>query len=102
MTAVGGRCAKGLLHREAPPPGFAPRFLRGEEIREVDRRHAGPDPAGAAKIGNPGFGADPGSGEHDGAARPRDRPGELGNFWVDGHAAILANAPRRAKPAVRC
>src|SRR5438477_6656464 len=91
VTAVRGRCAKGLLHCKAPLPSFAPRLLRGEEIRKVDRRHARPDPAGAAEIGNPRLGTDPGSGKDDGAARPRYRSGELGNFSIDGHAGSLAN-----------
>ncbi len=101
VTPVGGRGAKSLLHREAPPPGFAPRLLGGEKIREVDRRHAGPDPAGAAEIGNARLGADAGSGKDDSAARPHDRSGEVGNFSIDCHAASLANWPRRAKPGVR-
>src|SRR5690349_7117486 len=80
MAAVRGSCAKGLLHCEASPPSLAPRLLRGEEIRKVDRRHAGPDPAGAAEIGNARLGADPGTGKDDSAARPGNRSGELGKF----------------------
>jgi hypothetical protein len=86
VTPVRGRCAKSILHCKTPPPGFAARLLRGEKIREVDRRHAGPDPAGAAEIGNSGLGADPGSGKDDGTARPRDRSGKLGNISIGGHA----------------
>src|SRR5437763_4973677 len=91
VTAVRGRCAKGLLHCKTPSPSFAPRLLRGEEIRKVDRRHTGPDPAGAAEIGNARLGADACSGKDDGAARPRDRSGELGNIWIYGHSGSLAN-----------
>ena len=78
MASVRRRGAKRFFHRKAPPPGFAPRLFRGEKIGEIDRRHARPDAAGAAEIGNSGFGADPGTGEDDGAVRPRDHPAELG------------------------
>ena len=69
MAAVGRRGAKGLLHRKAPAPGLAARLLRGEKIGEIDRRHLGPDAAGAAEIGDARFGADAGAGKDDGAAR---------------------------------
>jgi hypothetical protein len=101
VTAVWGCCAKSLIHCKTPPPGFAARLLGGEKIREVDRRHAGPDPAGAAEIGNARLGADAGSGKDDRAARSRDRSSELGNFSIDRHAVSLANVPRRAKLGVR-
>jgi hypothetical protein len=78
MAAVGERRPEDLLHREAPPPGFAARLLRGEELAEIDRRHLRPDAAGAAKIGDSGFGADAGAGEHDGAARRSDHAGKRG------------------------
>ena len=97
MAAVGLRGAKGLLHREAAPPGLAARLLRGEEIGEVDRRHLGPDAAGAAEVGDARFGADAGAGKDDGAARFVDHAGEFGDVGVIGHGVIVANAPRRAK-----
>ena len=42
-------------------------------------------PPGLRKSGMPDC-ADTGSGKHDGATRPRDHPGELGNFSIDGDA----------------
>ena len=50
----------------------------------------------------PELGADPGSGKHDGAARPRDRSGKLGNFSIDGHAGKFGKcaATRQARRAI--
>ena len=42
-----------ILHGETPPPGLVARLLAGEEIREVDRPHLGPDAAGERKSGMP-------------------------------------------------
>src|SRR5262245_62819207 len=76
VTAVRLRFAKGVLHRKAPSPGLAPRLLRSEKVRKVDRRHARPDSTGAAEIGDPRFSAYAGAREDDGAACPGDRLGE--------------------------
>ena len=93
--------APGVVGLEAPPPGFAPGFLRREKIRKIDRCHLCPDPAGAAKIGDPRLGADAGTGEDDGLVRPFDDAGELGDLMIVRHRRSLANQLRRAKLAVR-
>jgi len=101
MTAVRLRVAPGVVGLETATPGFAPGLLGGEKIREVDRRHLGPNPARAAEIGNSRFGADAGASEDDGLAGPVDEAGELGDLIIDRHHRSLANPPRRAKLAVR-
>ena len=99
MAAIGRGGAKGLLHRKAAPPGFAPRLLRGEKIGEIDRRHPGPDAAGAAEIGDARFGADAGAGKDDGTARPAINAGELGDVAIESHARdCRQNSAARAKP----
>ncbi len=97
MTAVGGSAAKNLLHRKAAPPGFAPRLFRGEKIGKIDRRHAGPDAARAAEIGNAGFSADAGAGKDHGAARLFDQSGEFGDLRIIEHGPIVANRHPSAK-----
>src|SRR5207245_2279630 len=74
-----------ILHREAPPPGFAPRFLGGEELVEIDRRHLRPDAARAAEVGDPRLGADAGAGEDHRTLRPLDQLGEGGDAIVVVH-----------------
>ena len=101
MTAVRLRVAPGVVGLETATPGFAPGLLGGEKIREVDRRHLGPNPARAAEIGNSRFGADAGAGEDDGLAGAVDDAGKLGDLMIDRHARSLANPSRRAKLAVR-
>src|SRR5260370_361885 len=81
-----------------PPP---PRRIRGEAVREIDRRHARPDPSGAAEVWNSRLGADARTGEYHSLARALDRPGELRDLMSDRHAGSLANDWRRAKPRVR-
>src|SRR5271165_4464805 len=44
MPAVRLRVSPGVIGFEAAPPSFAPSFLGGKEIREIDWRHLGPDP----------------------------------------------------------
>src|SRR5258708_2980377 len=68
-----GRLEK-LLHLEAATPGLAPRLLRGEKLIEIDRRHLGPNAAGAAEIGDAAFGADAGAGEDDDTLRLGEHP----------------------------
>ena len=52
VAAIGLGRLEDVLHLEAAAPGFAPRLLGGEELVEIDRRHLGPDAAGAAEIGD--------------------------------------------------
>src|SRR6516225_11855154 len=101
VAAVRLRIAPGVVGLEAPPPGFAPGFLGGQKIRKIDRRHLGPDPAGATEIGDPRLRANARTGEHDGLARPVDNASELGYLMIVRHAGSLANQPRRAKFGVR-
>src|SRR6516164_11426885 len=101
VTAVRLRISPGVVGLEAAPPGFAPSFLGGEEIRKIDRLHLCPDPAGAAEIGDPRLRANARAGEHDGLARPVDNSSELGYLMIVRHAGSLANQPRRAKFGVR-
>src|SRR6516162_2314241 len=101
VTAVRLRISPGVVGLEAAPPGFTPSLVGGEEIREIDRRHLCPDPAGAAEIGNPRLGADAGTSEDNSLTGALDDAGELGDLMIDRHSGSLANQPRRAKLAVR-
>ena len=101
VAAIGLRAAEVILHREAAPPGLAPRLLGRQELVEIDRRHLRPDAAGAAEIGDAGLGADAGAGEHDRAARLVDQAGERGNLAVGSHGASLANPAPAAKSGRR-
>ena len=101
MAAIGCGGAKGFLHRKAAAPGFAPRLLRTQKIGEIDRRHPGPDAAGAAEIGDAQFGADAGAGKDDGAARVGDQSAKFGDIGIVRHGAIVAKLRPRAKPDVR-
>ena len=100
VAAVGFGRLEDVLHREAPPPGFAARLLGGQELVEIDRRHLRPDAARAAEIGYAGLGADAGAGEHDGAARLLDQPLQRGDFWIVSHALLWQN--RRTPPSPPC
>ena len=100
VAAIGLGAAESVLHRKAAPPGLAPRLLGGEELVEIDRRHLRPDAAGAAEIGDAGFGADAGAGEHDGAARLGDQAGERGDLGCRMSCRYFgkARSRRQARP----
>src|SRR5215471_9476135 len=63
---------------ERPLPGLPPLGGIGDEVLEVDRRHAAPDAARRAEVGNAGLGRDAGAGEHHQAPRVGDEAGEIG------------------------
>src|SRR5262245_56007054 len=86
MAAVRASISPGVVRLEAATPGFAPGFVRREKIREIDRRHLCPDPAGAAEIGDPRLGADASSGEYDRLPCAFDDAGKLGNLMIDRHS----------------
>jgi len=98
MAPIGGGGAKRFLHREAAAPRLASRLLRGEKIGKVDRRHPGPDPAGAAEIRNSRFGADAGAGEYDGAVRAGNQFGKRADFRIERHRRSVSKVRRGAKP----
>ncbi len=100
VAAIGLGRLEDVLHREAAPPGFAARLLRGEELVEINRRHLRPDAARAAEIGNARLGADAGAGKDDDALRLGDQAGERGNSGIVAHRATLAKPPGRAKHVV--
>ena len=88
------RAAELFLHGEAPPPGLVARLLAGDEVREVDRPHPGPDAAGGTEIRDAAFGRDAGAGERhdDGVTSARRRR------WRSSHRARSCS-PRPAVPA---
>src|SRR3546814_18242610 len=71
VAAVRLRLSDLGVGRELAPPGLAPRRLRRQELREVDRLIAAPDAARAAEVGDAGFGAAAGPGEDRDAPAPR-------------------------------
>ena len=83
MPGIRLRRGKIRVHPEAAAPVLQPRLLRGDEILVGDRLDAaGPKPAGAAEIGNSGFGRDAGAGQRDDPLRPRDQAAQRRNFLV--------------------
>ena len=77
MAAIGLCRAEQLLHGETAAPGLAAHRLRGQEVFEIDRRHAVPHATGAAEIRNARFGGDAGAREHDSAAGVPEQAGEM-------------------------
>ena len=66
MAGIGLGLEQHRVGGEFAPPRLAARFLRGDELREVDRPVLAPDAAGRAEIGNARFRADAGPGQrHD-------------------------------------
>ena len=83
VAAVGLRLHNRVVGGELLPPVLTPALGGSDEGAELDRPDLGPQPARAAEIGNPRFGADAGAGEHHGAARPLDQTAEAADLGVD-------------------
>src|SRR5699024_545443 len=66
------------LTAEYAPPGLAARLGRSHEIVELNRLHARPDAAGAAKIGNTRLGGHAGASEDHDALGGADQSGQPG------------------------
>ena len=88
VAAVRLRADPAVAIVEAAAPGLATRLFGSDEILEVDRLHPCPDAAGAAEVGDAGFGADARAGEEQSAAariEQRAQRVELVAQWADGH-----------------
>src|ERR1700738_2178459 len=90
MPAVRLRRADHAVAGEFAPPRLAPRLLGGEEVFEVDRRQAGPDPARAAESRDARLGAEGAAGEDGDALRLRDHAAKGGGVLIEVHGRVQA------------
>ena len=77
MSAVWLSLLEHLFEGQLAAPSLATHVFPRKKVIKVDRLIGGPEAAGAAEIGNPGFGADAGAGKDDDSAACFEKLGQV-------------------------